>query len=45
MLSASKYTFVALTEELMPCPFDSLFVGLDDFQQFTAMTPGATEGA
>src|SRR6266568_9270487 len=35
MLSASKRTRVALTEELIPCPFDPLPVGLDDPDQLT----------
>src|SRR5260370_31444862 len=33
MLSGSKCTRVALTEEFIPYPLDPLFVGLDDFQQ------------
>src|SRR6185312_10566448 len=35
MLSASKCTRVALTEEFIPCPFDEAFVLPDDLQQFS----------
>jgi hypothetical protein len=33
MLSGSKCTRVALTEEFIPCPLYPVFVGLDDLQQ------------
>lgn len=35
MLSGSKRTCVALAEELIPCPFDSVFVRINDFQQLS----------
>src|SRR5271170_588227 len=33
ILSGSKRTRVALTEEFIPCPFDPVFVDLDVLQQ------------